>query len=217
MNLITNVPHLGITLGSQYQQPQKMAELGPYSPSSNRLEYPQALPLASCSKIQYLSKRSMWFNTVPDVGMDRFLVTDGSPIGTGGVGPCFVVCLIGKTKGNAPVLGLCHKSSILPFEDVHDFVKEEMVDQWSADESSITTYVVGGQPPSLMVPEGTLEEERDILALAAAKKVAGVLFNKTSADNEDEGLNVVLTPEKIYVSMEPLFPVTGKDAGERFF
>lgn len=171
-------------------------------------ETPEPIVRAVGSKIQYPCPSSIWFPSVPDIGMDRFLVTDGSPIGTRGVGSCFVLCMIGQTGTNSPVLGLCHKSSATDFLEIHDRLTDEMVCQGSAVSRTIATYVIGGEAPSKENEflGGSLEEEETIKALAPVLNIKEVLFNQTSGDNDTDSLAVVLTPENIFVSKRALFP-----------
>ena len=171
-------------------------------------ETPEPIVRAVSPKIQYPCPSSIWFTSVPDIGMDRFLVTDGSPIGTRGVGPCFVLCMIGQTVMNSPVLGLCHKSSVTDFVEVHDRLIDEMVCQEDAVSTTIATYVIGGEASSKETEPvgGSLEEEETIKALAPVLYIKGVLFNQTSGENDADSLAVVLTPENIFVSKRALFP-----------
>ena len=169
------------------------------------------------SMIRYIENPTLLLKRVRDIGMDRFLVSDGRPLGTTGVASCFAVCSIGKTVRNTPVLGLCHMSSAAPINPVLKRLKEEMADQKGAIVDSIKTYVVGGEAPSLMVPEGTLDEERDIRAVSVQEKIESVLFNQTLAEDENDSLNVVLTFSAVYVSKKPLFLQTREAAGISLF
>ena len=164
-------------------------------------------------KIQYVVDGSVFFANVPDIGMDRFLVSTGESLGTCGVGTCFAVCLIGRTRRNTPVLGLCHKSCLIPFSVVFQQVKDEMVYQDDAEEKTIESYVVGGQAPSKTLPEGTLADEQEVTAMTDSERIREVLFNTTQTDDEEDSLSVVVTPERVYVSKKLLFPPEGKDVG----
>ncbi len=176
--------------------------------------------LASSRKIQYVVKKQIYFDNIPDIGMDRFLVSRGDFLGTSGLASCFAVCAIGKTHLKTPVLGLCHVTCLLmgfmPFDAILRFLKDKMIKE-EAEKQTIKTYVVGGQVQSEMEPEGTILEEEQILTASVSEKVRGVLFNMTQADDEEDSLNVVLTPRKVYVSKQPLFAVSGHESGTSFF
>ena len=176
--------------------------------------------LTSSRTIQYVVKKQIFFENIPDIGMDRFLVSRGDLLGTSGLASCFAVCSIGKTYLKTPVLGLCHVTCLSmgfrPFETILQFLKDEMIKE-EAEEKTIKTYVVGGQAQSEIEPEGTIPEEEQILATPFSKKVRGVLFNMTQADDEEDSLNVVLTPRKVYVSKNPLFAVSGQESGMKLF
>jgi hypothetical protein len=162
--------------------------------------------------IQRVADRAIFFEGAPDIGMDRFLVDTGrqSVLGTSGVGSCFATCLIGKTRAELPVIGLYHVSSwslaCAPFENIVGGVKSVMVHQGGAVQGTIKTYVVGGQAPSEIEPEGTVADEERILAVAESVGVEGVLFNLTRGDDEMDAINVAVTPSNVYVSRDSLFP-----------
>ncbi len=164
-------------------------------------------------KIQYVVDGSVFFANVPDIGMDRFLVSKGESLGTCGVGTCFAVCLIGETRHNTPVLGLCHKSCLIPFSIAFQQVKDEMIYQDDAEEETIESYVVGGQAPSKTLPEGTLADEQEVTSMTDSARIREVLFNTTQTDDEEDSLSIVVTPEKVYVSKKMLFPPEGGDVG----
>jgi hypothetical protein len=92
-----------------------------------------------------------------------------------------------------------------------------MVTQEGAVMETIKTYIIGGEEPAEESPEGTLNDEREVLKIAASEKIEGVLFNQAEPDDDMESLSVVLTPELIYVSKEDLFHVTGSDDGISLF
>jgi hypothetical protein len=173
--------------------------------------------LASSEKIRFVAEPAFRFENVPDIGMDRFLVSDGKPLGTSGLGPCFAVCSIGTTRLKTPVLGLCHTSSILSCSDVLQQLKNEMSVRNGALVETIKTYVIGGQGPSVESPTGSLNEERAILKIAESEKIEGVLFNQVRPDDDTDSLCVLLTPQVVYVSKKDLFPVTGEDDGMSIF
>ncbi len=173
--------------------------------------------LLASKKIQQVVDGSVFFKNIPDIGMDRFLVSKGEPLGTCGLGPCFAVCCIGKTHIGTPVLALCHKSSLNPFRYVFQRIKCEMIDQEGAEEDTIESYVIGGQLPSEMSPEGTIAEEEEVTSMMVSEGIKEVLFNQTLAENEEDALSIVVTPEKVYVSNNPLFPEEGKDVGISLF
>jgi hypothetical protein len=173
--------------------------------------------LASSKKINIMPKPPFQFWKVPDIGMDQFLVSKGTPLGTRGLGPCFAICSIGISRFGSPVLGLCHMSSCSTCRDVLQRLKAEMEHREAAVVETIKTYVVGGIGPSEESPEGTLNEESEILAIADSEKIEGVLFNQVKADDDMDSLRVVLTRDCVYVSKKDLFHVTGRDDGMSIF
>jgi hypothetical protein len=162
-----------------------------------------------CENQSRLSKEL--FKNVPDVAMDHYIVSNGSYLGTSGVGPCFAICSIGKTSSGTPVLGLCHRQSA-PCTFVVQKLKAEMVKQEHALPDTIKTYIVGGEAPSKESPEGGLGEEQEFLKISEAEKIEGVKFNQTTPE-EEIALSVVVTPQRVVVSTNDLFPVTGKEDG----
>ena len=160
-------------------------------------------------RIRVIVKESCWFKNVPDIGMDRYLVSKGEPLATSGLGPCFAVCMIGKTSSRTDVLGLCHMSSFSPIQLVIPKLKDIMVQQEGAVRESIETYVVGGEIKSKGHP-GTIREEREFLSLAERENIKGVLFNLSW---DEEGICVVLTPRNVLVSKKDLFQPTGEEEG----
>lgn len=167
-------------------------------------------------KIRFVAHTGMLFTGVPDIGMDRFLVSNGSFLGTRGIGPCFAICAMGHAVTNTPVLGLCHTSHIFPFEDVVAKLKGEMMAHEAAINDEIEIYVVGGQVPTAETP-GTLDEELEVVSRVHSEHIRGVLFNQTKGDDDTDSLSVVLTPDEIVVSKDLLFPVSGNDDGEEIF
>jgi hypothetical protein len=158
-------------------------------------------------KIRYLRNPSFMIPRIRDVGMDMFLVTKIGRLATSGVATCFAVCSIGKTRIGAPVLGLCHMSSLVRFDTVLHLLKNEMVRRKRAIRSTIRTYVIGGQGPSAEAPEGTRAAESLILSLAKRERIAGALFNLSNMDNgDDDGIDIVLTAKHIFVSKKAMFP-----------
>jgi hypothetical protein len=184
-----------------------IARAKPTTPALPQRCYYQSLT----NKIRYITNEFCWFYKVPDIGMDRYLVSEGTPLGTGGLGPCFAVCSIGKTSFQTPILGLCHTSSVMPIKDVLHKLKDSMTAK-GAVRNTIETYVIGGEIPS-EANDGTLEEEEEIKALAEQENIKGVLFNL--AQGEEVPLNVVLTPENVYVSINNLFDSSPIDEGHR--
>ena len=175
-------------------------------------------PISSSSlrKIQYPCDNALWFGSIPDVGMENFVVTNGSPIGTRGVGPSFVICMIGQTKEEPirPVLGLCNKGCLQEFARVHDRLTEEMVLTGKANCQTIVSYVIGGEAST---EGGGLEEEAEIKEWAPVLKIEEALFNATVAEDDSDSLAVVLTPEAIYVRRKnPLF-LEGQEDGRSLF
>jgi uncharacterized OB-fold protein len=100
-------------------------------------------------------------------------------------------------------------SNLVSFSCVVSQLKEEMTLNWSGVGETIETYVVGGQSPSNVSPTGTLDEEREILSLAALENIRGVLLNLTNGDDVSDGINVVVTPEAVYASKGALFKENG--------
>ncbi len=147
------------------------------------------------------------FKELPDVDMDRFMVSTGfdKAVGTSGLGPCFAICARGLTAENTPVIALAHKSSMVATRDVFRWLKKEMVNQ-GCIKNTIKTVVIGGESPSLDNPEGTIEEEREFFSLGVEQGAQEMLFN--FAQGEAESLSVVVTPTQIYVSKECLFEST---------
>lgn len=176
-----------------------------------RLNMPGSYYQSASHKIHDVTDQIGWCYEVPDIGTDQFLVSKGKWLGTTGLATCFAICSIGKTNLGTPVLGLCHKSSVVSVEHALQKLKNAMIDREGALKETIETYIVGGEQPS-EDNEGTLEEENTILAMAEKENIQGVLFNV--AQGEEDGLSVVLTPKNVYVSKNLLFPETEWDAGE---
>jgi hypothetical protein len=174
---------------------------------------PENSRLFTSAKIRYVATESVLFENIPDVGMDCYLVTNGETLGTNGLASCLAICTIGKTQLGTPVLGLCHTSGINPFNHVLAQLKKEMVLQGGARAETIETYVVGGEGPSVELPDGSIEEEKAILAMAETEKIMGVSFNLADADDEDDVLSVVVTSDEIIVSNDLLFTNGTEDAG----
>jgi len=152
--------------------------------------------LSTTDKINIVAEKLRLQSPPPNVGMDRYLISE-TPVGTNGLGVCFAICLIGKTKSK-PLLGMCHASSYYSFPKVLDLLKQKMKDQGA---ESIEIYVIGGETPSPFCKKGTIHDEEKIAGLADKDdEIAGVMFNL--AEGERNPLSVVVTPEKIYVSKD---------------
>jgi hypothetical protein len=178
-----------------------------------------SLPPAPEEKIHYREDLPFCFNNLPDVGMDKFMVTNGTSMGTSGVGPCFAIISIGQTRLQTPVLGLCHMSSLSIFREVIDRLRDEMVHQQNADRETICTYVIGGNGPSKESPEGTLQEEAEILSIAknGAERIKEIFFNLTNEDNDEDSINIVANPGGILVSKKPMFLANLEGVGQGLF
>ncbi len=221
--------HLSV-ISEEEKSAASAAPQSPVSESKAPVTMPSATgdrPLKS-RRIRLLNEdHSLWVDNIPDVGMDKYMVTKGTPMGTSGVGPCFAIICIGYAFRKAlrissnplrstrrvytqiveksPVYGLCHTSSLESFPKVLSLLKDEMVAQQKADRKTIRTYVVGGQNPSEEQPEGTLSEEAEILSLAKREKIKGALFNLTNGDDDLDGIDVLLKDGKVFVSKKPMF------------
>jgi hypothetical protein len=170
--------------------------------------------LFTSEKIRRVVTESLLFGNIPDVGLDSYLITNGETLGTNGLACGFAICTIGKTLLGTPVLGLCNTTGINSFNFVLEKLKKEMVLQGGAQAETIETYVVGGYWGSREFPEGSIAEEKVILALAEKEKIMGVSFNLAEADDENDSLSVVVTSAGIIVSNDLLFPNGAVDAGK---
>lgn len=170
------------------------------------------------NRLEWVSqKRHRWFQNIPDVGIDQMLTSRGDPIGTRSMGPCFAICAIGKTITQTPILGLCHSSNISDVHSVVQLLKDRMIKEEPVGES-IETYIIGGELPftgpdeagEIIEHPGSLEPEKEAMALLRLKKINGVFFNLIAPDDGDTC--VVVTPEKIFVATKYLFDP--KDEGD---
>ncbi|MBS0624760.1 MAG: hypothetical protein JSS32_01770 [Verrucomicrobia bacterium] len=149
-----------------------------------------------------------------NVDMDKMLVTCGKTksLATDGVGAGMVFCARARTMENRPILGLWHRSasSDTSFRAGIIKLRRSITEKGFDPNLEINLFVVGGQKPD---PEndtpGNLEEEAEILNLVNQGLVTSVMFNYSK--NEDEPLEVLLTPDKLYVSKESLFERSSDD------
>jgi len=135
------------------------------------------IELSASPTIQVINKEFAWFYQIPDIDMDRFMVLTGNgALGTSGVGPCFAVCLRGKTITATPVLGLCHTSHIINFKAVLRELIQRMIYRGCV-KKTIEIFVVGGEAPSKELPFGTILEQNEVVDLADDYNIQGAKFN----------------------------------------
>lgn len=144
----------------------------------------------------------------PNVDMDKMLVTCGKTksLATDGVGAGMVFCARAWSAEQRPILGLWHRSggSDVSFIDGIIELRGRILEKRFDPHLNIELFVIGGQKPDPQSDTpGNLEEEAEILSLINQGLVTSVLFNYSQ--NEDEPLEVVLTPNKLYVSKQSLF------------
>jgi|GEM_PF-3654255 len=146
-----------------------------------------------------------------NIDLDEMVVTAGKTarLATNGLGPCFAVCARGWTKKLTPVLAMWHKS---PFSDGlfrsgFQSMEEKMVADYSCLPESIETYIIGGYDAFTDLDDDELPsteaEEEAMMRYQKRANICGSLFR--FAKPPDEALNVVLTPNCIFVSKEEIF------------
>lgn len=179
------------------------------------------------------------FDDIPNVDMDKMLIVsgDGEYLATDSLGACMAICARGETSDQVPVLALWHRTPAneISFIDGIEIMKQKMIESGCDPFNDIEVFVIGGQNPSMnsssakTSPQspssiissptpGNLEDEAEILAIAAEMGIRGVLFNYSK--NQREPLEVVLTPTKIFVSKDyNIFQSSPEntEAGEYFF
>ncbi len=134
------------------------------------------------------------FGSLPAIGMNQYMVSfaDKGPLATFGVGPCFAVCMKGRTADDRTLLGLCHT-----FDTCCAIasVKKAMSELGCLPET-IDTKIIGGEMPTKDL-SGSLAQEIEILRDAEESHLSGVRFNIA---HDEVDLDVVLTDSGVFYS-----------------
>lgn len=168
-------------------------------------------------KRTYIQPANQPIRGVQDVGMDCFKLIDAThgTLGTSGVASCFCLCAVGKTHTLRTKLGLLHMSSLIEPKEGLKFLKSKMIKS-GCIKKELKLYIIGGQVNDPTDPDaGTLETAKALLKRAKKYNVMEVRVNRSAPE---QGLQVVLTANKLYYNMrEILFPVDIEGVGESLF
>lgn len=136
----------------------------------------------------------------PDVDMDRMMVVHtkdkSSRLTTSGVGTCFAIGAIGKTKKNVYVLGLAHTSHLVSIEYVIESLLAKMNDKTPL-RSPPKIEVAGGMRTSEECDTEELAEE--VERIAKTYNIVKRTFNLASEDTPP--LRMTVSPMGISVDL----------------
>ena len=146
----------------------------------------------------------LWFDSVQPVGENKYqvIVSDDTPLGLWGLGPCLAVCGRGKTRESQSVLGLCHVNDSWTIRKIIAIVREAMITAGSLPKT-IEFFVIGGERATEDL-SGTEKQVQETKEIAQEEKIIEGRFYYVSGDDD---ASVVLTPKAIYISKQLLFDI----------
>src|SRR3990170_5073588 len=145
---------------------------------------------------------------IPDIGMDCYKTTKtADKLGSSGLGPCFAICSKGKDLSGRVVLGMCHMSHLIDFQEALEILKNQMIKD-GCIQKSIETIVIGGKKPDPNNDNypGTSAEEQRVVELAQEQNISAAIFNPV--EEQESSVDVLMTKDGVFISKNDIFKST---------
>nr|WP_113865343.1 XopAK family type III secretion system effector [Brenneria salicis]NMN93111.1 hypothetical protein [Brenneria salicis ATCC 15712 = DSM 30166]RBP65190.1 hypothetical protein DES54_10566 [Brenneria salicis ATCC 15712 = DSM 30166]RLM31691.1 hypothetical protein BHG07_04030 [Brenneria salicis ATCC 15712 = DSM 30166] len=146
---------------------------------------------------------------VKDIDLDECEVINASRdnfdyIGTSGLSKCIGICARGLNSRNETIMGVCHYTGVRSEPAAALQLLRSKMDEKGAGNAKM--YLVGGAmsaDPDL----GSLSAERELLSLRQQFNIKGVRLHTSIWEDiySGEYVNLLMTPDNIYFSTEPLY------------
>ncbi|WP_186140993.1 XopAK family type III secretion system effector [Burkholderia gladioli] len=151
------------------------------------------------------------FQHVVDVGMDEPRVirqSEGSTIGTDGLGPCIAICARGIDASGQAVLGIYHYSGAIetPTEAMRT------LDDMMREKGAVQTHysLIGGMITPEEHQSGSYQSEREFLSLTGSYNIEGVRLHVSEGEHDSQGVEnsvgVVLSNRSAVYRSGALYP-----------